>query len=358
MVDDVVVVGAAGPLGRRVVAALLDDPAVGRLVAVDRHPWPGRRGRGSGPAGASDRLEVVVGEPDGPEAKRLLEGADALVHLAPTTLDDPGLDGTGTGSLDVGRLRSLLEAAGDAGVRRVVLLSSATVYGADDANPVPLTEAAPVRPDPGLDHAVVRARAEEVAAEWRDAHPGSAVAVLRPVVVAAAETGEWFVRSPWSTAGLTLDGEAPSQFLHLDDLATAVAVAVRTGLDGPANVAPDGWIPAEALAALGGPARRVTVPRRLGRRVAAGLWRTGRSPLPPEALGYALHPWVVANDRLVALGWAPAHTNEEVYVEADAGGPLASLSARRRQQLALGAVGVVAAAAAAAVAVALRRRPT
>ncbi len=44
---------------------------------------------------------------------------------------------------------------------------------------------------------------------------------------------------------------------------------------------------------------------------------------------------MVANDRLRATGWEPRLHSDEVYVEADPGGPLASMSPRRRQELSL-----------------------
>ena len=53
-----------------------------------------------------------------------------------------------------------------------------------------------------------------------------------------------------------------------------------------------------------------------------------------------MHPWVIANDRLKAEGWEPASSNEEAYVGAHRAGPWATLSPRRRQELALGAAGV------------------
>jgi LPS O-antigen subunit length determinant protein (WzzB/FepE family) len=63
-----------------------------------------------------------------------------------------------------------------------------------------------------------------------------------------------------------------------------------------------------------------------------------------------VHPWVVANDRLKAEGWAPAHTNEEAYVEATPGTPWSRLSPKRRQELALaGMIGAGLAGVAAAV---------
>ena len=47
-------------------------------------------------------------------------------------------------------------------------------------------------------------------------------------------------------------------------------------------------------------------------------------------------PWVVANDELRSLGWAPSFTNEEAYVDSDRGGLWARLTPRHRQQMALG----------------------
>jgi hypothetical protein len=70
---------------------------------------------------------------------------------------------------------------------------------------------------------------------------------------------------------------------------------------------------------------------------------------------YLTHPWVVANDRLRTTGWTPAHSAAEAYVVADDGGPLAALSAKRRQQLSLGASGGALAALLAAVWLLVRR---
>ena len=54
-------------------------------------------------------------------------------------------------------------------------------------NPVPLTEDAPLRPNPELDFAVRAAERERLAAEWRPTHPGATVAVLRPAVPVAED---------------------------------------------------------------------------------------------------------------------------------------------------------------------------
>jgi hypothetical protein len=91
-------------------------------------------------------------------------------------------------------------------------------------------------------------------------------------------------------------------------------------------------------------------------RVARFRWRFRLSPAPPGVQPYARHPWVVANDRMRAAGWRPASTNEEAFVAGTPAGPWATLSPRRRQELALGASAVAVAGAATGVVTLLRRR--
>ena len=46
------------------------------------------------------------------------------------------------------------------------------------------------------------------------------------------------------------------------------------------------------------------------------------------------------NEKISALGWVARHSNEEAFVEGTTGSWYSSLSAQRRQELALGGAGV------------------
>lgn len=273
--------------------------------------------------------------------------AAAPVHALKAAL--AGVDGLVIGAAAApAHVRALLEAAGDAGVGQVVLVSSAVVYGAWPDNPVPLSEDAPLRPNPGFAFAAERAEAERLVADWRDGHPDSAAAVLR-----AAPTLQGPLDAALSgTAGLRpREASRPVQFLAVEDLGSAVALALSARLDGAFNVAPDGWVPDETARALAGGPARVPIPERLARPLRA-LWPSQRFPgLDP----YTRHPWVVANDRIKAAGWAPKHSNEEAFVDASSDGRWPELSPRNRQQVALIAMGGVLAGAAAGVALLVRR---
>jgi nucleoside-diphosphate-sugar epimerase len=186
-----------------------------------------------------------------------------------------------------------------------------------------------------------KAELERAAAEWRRDHPGTTVTLLRPTTTVVPEGNGWLARALARSCALPVaDEEPPAQFLDVDDLAAAVDLARRARLDGARNVAPDGWVAGDTIRALAGGPPRVRLPERLALRVAGLRWRWGMAPTPPELLPFTVHPWVIANDRLKADGWEPASSNEEAYVGAHAAGPWATLSPRRRQELALGAAGV------------------
>ena len=268
------------------------------------------------------------------DLKPSFEGADAVLHLA------TGVPPSPTGSTtDIELTRRVLDAATAASVEHVVLLSDATVYGAWPNNPIPLTDDAVLRPNPGFRFAAERAEVERLAGEWRTAHPGVTLAILRPVRTLGRT--DWLVRAlrPTSAVPEHTD-EPPVQFLHIDDLASAVDVACRKRLDGAYNVAPDGAIPGDEVRSLVGAGPRVRLPERLIERLARWRFRSGLAATPPELVPYTLHPWVVANDRLRAAGWQPRMTNEEACVEAHDAGPIARLSPQRRQEMALTAAGV------------------
>ena len=116
-------------------------------------------------------------------------------------------------------VRRLLAGAAAAGVRSLVVLSSAMVYGAGPDNPVPLTEEAAIRPEPALPTPSARAELERLVAEYRDGGADRTVAVLRAAVILHAGSTEWLRRSPVGRRGLPPDDiVAPRQFVHLDDV--------------------------------------------------------------------------------------------------------------------------------------------
>lgn len=313
----VAVNGTTGPLGRRIAEAIGSDADVDRVVGVER------------PSSLANLVDVLA-------------GATELVVLAPGF--GPDADGSATGPVDIEGARHLFGAADRVGsIRHVVVVSSAMVYGAWPNNPVPLTEQSLLRPDPACRHALGKAELERLAHEWRRRDPARTCTILRPTIVVSddVEAVEWLERSLWTSAAVSPStAEHPQQFLLVDDLVDAVRLVSSKRLDGAFNVAPDGWISGERRRELTGHFGSPALPSPTAGLVARVRWKLGSTSTPPEILSYLRSPWVVANDRLKAAGWSPSHTNDEAFTVCSRATWWSTLTARRRQDVALAASAV------------------
>ena len=324
----IAITGVSGLLGQRLLALLDAQGAAGRVVGIDVR-GPPRRTRG---------LEFHLVDLTTVDLAPVLRGVDTVVHLA--AIVGPVPDEDLARRVNVDGWRRLLDAAADAEVRKIVRPSSATVYGGWPNNAVPLTEDAPLRRNPGFTPAQHDAECERLLAAWRADSSARVGTVLRiaPVVGSGAR-GLW-ARVATGHAPVTVRGARPPlQVVHVDDAASALARAVTTDLDGVYNVAADGWLDHDAAVAVAPHRRPPAVPEELAERALGVLWATGVGDAPPSVLPYLVHPWVIANDKLRAEGWAPKHTNEEAILLA--GDP----EARRRPLPWIAAVGAVLAGA-------------
>lgn len=304
----IVLTGATWPLGRRVIERLrLTDP-LGEMFNVHearQGTWPTE------------------------------EALDVLVHLAPG--DHDALAARGRSA--VAGTPEILDQASRSGVRYVLLLSSAMVYGAWPNNPIPLNEDATLRPDYGFAFARQLATAEQLIDDWRNADPSRETCVLRPVPVMSSDGTSSLVRALAAGMGGRLGvDDVPAQFVHLDDLADAVVLCLLQSLNGVYNVSPDGFVPASRVRALSGMVPRIKLPDRLGEFVADLQWRFQRGPIPPGLRPYVRSPWLVSSGRLRNEGWNPAVTNEQAFVEGTDAKWWTMLTPKRKQEIALGAM--------------------
>ncbi len=201
-------------------------------------------------------------------------------------------------------------------------ISSATVYGAWPNNPVPLYEDAALRPNPHFSPAVQGAEVERLLARVARRSPRRDVTTLRsaPVVGPGAERLPARVilgRPPLRVRGAAM----PVQVVHVDDLASAFALAATRDLPGVFNVAADGWLDAAEARDLIPRGNVPSFPAEAMERVLARTWELGLGDVPPGVVPYLTYPWVIANDKLKAEGWAPVHGNADAIREAVAALP-------------------------------------
>jgi len=293
----VAVTGAAGGVGQALVVRLASSARVGRVVAIDDH-------RGDA-TGVTWRLADVRD----PTLASRLSDVDVVVH---TDVDAAASsDQRERRARNVRGAQTVLTAAAAERVGRVVLVTSAMVYGARPDNPVPLPEDAPLLADSGGSLAGDLLEIEELARRARRVNPGTAVTVVRPAALVGDTVDTLLTRHFEAPRLLVVRGCAPCwQFCHVADLVSALELAAAGEVTGDFAVGCDGWLPAAEVVALSG-LKAVELPPRLTFSTAQRLHRLGVTPTPAAELRYAVYPWAVDCAALRLAGWRPSFSNAE-----------------------------------------------
>ena len=293
----VAVTGAAGPLGRLVVERLVAAGKHKKVIAIDVD-------RGSATGVTWRRADVRD-----PALRARLAGVDTVVHLA--TDRDPDANPTERRALNVRGTDVLLTAAAAAGVRRLVLLTSAMVYGAGADNPVPLAEDGPLRAEPDLTLVGDWVEMERLASRTARAYPSLQIVRIRPASLVGAVSDAMLPRLFDAPRLLVIKGSDPHwQFCHVEDLVTALVMAAAGEVSEVVTVASEGWLDQAAIERVSG-MRSIVVPPSVAYSTAERLHRVGVLPAPASELRYLANPWVVGAQRLHAAGWSPRWSNED-----------------------------------------------
>ncbi len=209
----VLVTGANGFVGTRVVDRLLDRHVAVRALVRQRLP--------GGPAAAG--LERVHGDVTRPESlPAAMAGCDVVFHCAwgGESLEDAR-------RVNVEGTRNVIEAAARAGVRRIVHLSTMAVHG--DALPAVLTEDAPMI-SRGDAYGVSKAEGERLALELGRAR-GVEVVALRPTLVYGPAAPLWVVgyleRVKLEQVALVDGGSGLANLIFVEDLVDAMCAAAE-----------------------------------------------------------------------------------------------------------------------------------
>ncbi len=333
----VAITGAAGLVGRRVVQRLLARADAPNVVAVDVHP----------PAESAPGLQYRAADIRDPQGlEDALADADVVVHLA-AQLDELD-DVEAMREVNVEGTRNVLAAAAAAGATKVVHLSSVVSYGAHADNPVPLTEERPLRANPDFPYAEQKAEGDRLVTAWAEAHGDVTTTVLRPAMILGSGVDNFIVRGFQTPRLISVRGHRPPmQFVHVDDVASAVVHAVEHDLPGAYNVAAEGWLSQDEIAAILH-RRHMEVPEEVAFTALERGRRLGLVETSIGILAYLMHPWVVSVDRLVATGWRAEHSNRDALalLAAEQGdrivvGPVTTNRAtvRRAATVSLGAAG-------------------
>jgi UDP-glucose 4-epimerase len=301
-----VITGGSGYIGSRLVDLLERRDDTEKIVICDVAAPKGYR-----PHTEYERLDVR----DRGAVHSVLERVrpDVLVHLA--FILNPSHDEEFAYNVDVNGTHNVLEAADKVGTRQVLVTTSGVAYGAFADNPVPLTEDDPVRGVAGFTYARDKTESDRLCQLWGATHPERVMTIVRPCIVFGPNVDNYLVRlwtkQPFAVDVGTIDRQI--QFVHEDDVVEGITGLLLGRHAGAFNVAGDGLMTNRECAELiGVPIRKM--PLRLYRGLARVMWNLRQSEVPPGGIEFALHSWLLSNEKLKrTTGWSPKYTSRETF---------------------------------------------
>jgi UDP-glucose 4-epimerase len=294
----VLVTGICGRLGRLVAR---DLHRVDSVIGVDRRPFDDRP------------KDIVFHELDLRRKKTrdiFRSGrVRAVVHLG--VLHDPRTSTRDRHTWNVVGFQKLLEYMTQYQVRKLVVLSSANVYGPQPDNPQFLTEEAPLLGSQEFGGIRDLVELDMLAQShfWR--HPDAETVILRPchIVGSVRNAPSNYLRL---SRPITILGFDPMiQIIHERDVVQAIMMALRPGVRGIFNLRGQGELPlSRILERLGkrprplpGPVARLAVDR---------LWKLRLASFPSPELDHVRYLCMVDDTRArEVLGYKPRYSLDE-----------------------------------------------
>jgi len=310
MRDVIVITGISGNLGRA-LAKLLHR--TDRVEGIDRRPMPGRP------------KDVVLHQIDLRRKKTedIFRRGDvkALIHMG--IMHDPRMSTEEHHTFNVFGTAQVLEFAARHHVPKIVVLSSANVYGPGPNNDNFLGEDAPLMGGQRFSEIRDLVEVDMYAQQYMWKHPEVETVVLRPVhilgpAIRNAPSSYLRLRRP-----LTLAGFDPMvQLVAVSDVCRALALALRPGLRGVYNLTGPGEAPLSAvLRELG--RMPIPVPHPLARALVQRLWDARLTSFPPPELDHIQFLCTVDGSRFARdAGWKPQLTLRETIHCVDAESPI------------------------------------
>jgi len=289
----VVVTGISGNLGR-VVAKLLHRTE--RVAGIDRRPFIVKPKYG-------EHFQIDLRKKKTEDVFRKLP-VKAIVHMG--ILNTPRMSAEDHHNFNVLGTTRVLECAAKYGVKKLVVLSSANVYGPSPDNSNFLSEDAPLMAASRFPSVRDLIEVDMLAHGFFWRQPSVETVVVRPVHI----VGPTIKNAPSNYLRLkrpmTLMGFDPMvQLIHMQDVGSALVAALKPGLKGVYNVTGPGEVPlSSCFKELG--ARPIPVPHPIARALLSSMFKYRLASYPPEELDHIQFLCMVDGSRWrKETGWAP-----------------------------------------------------
>jgi UDP-glucose 4-epimerase len=290
----VVITGIAGRLGRLLTRRLHRDAGL-QVIGVDRRPFDDR----------PKDVEHHVVDVRSKKARDIFRDVDALIHLG--VMHAPRTSAAEHYSWNIGGLGKLFDYCAAYQVPKVVVLSSANVYGPRPDNTQFLGEDAPLLAAQTFPEIRDLVEVDHMASSFFWKAREIETVILRPVHILGRvkNAPSNYLRLPRVPTLLGFDPMI--QILHEADVTEALALALRPGARGIFNVVGPGQLPLSTIIRELGKAP-LPVPHIVAKPLWRAAWRLGINSFPVAEFDFIRYVCMVDGSRAEReLGFRARH---------------------------------------------------
>lgn len=304
MAESVAITGVSGYLGTRLLSLLEKDPLISKIIGIDLKP----------PKGSFSKLSFYGLDINAPLDQIFkIHHVNVVIHLV--FIVDPIHDSQWMYRINVDGTKNVLNACHAAGVRRILMASSATAYGAHADNPEYLNERDPLRGNRDFQYAHDKVLMEEHCRLYQEKHPEYDVIIFRPAVIMGPHVNNFISRYMLKSLVFGIRGDDPfMQFVHEDDIAQIFYRFMKEGKRGEYNVGAQGRLRFSEVAKRF-QRRPIYLPPSLIYPLTQLAWVsrfTFLTEAPSSLLNFIRYPWVVDNTKLIKeIGFSYRYTTQD-----------------------------------------------
>ena len=301
MTDPIVITGISGNLGRLIAKNLHSEHSI---IGIDRRPFKNK---------PKDVIHHQI-DPRRSKAEDIFRrnSVRALINLGLVHRARPGLGGINYREQNTMGTIKLLDYCQRYGVEKVVLMSTAYVYGAQPTNSNFLTEDAPLVGNPGYAQMNALIEWDMYAQSFFWKHPEIETVILRPVHVIGPNVRNApsnYMRLKYPPVLMGFDPMV--QIMHESDLIQAIMLALEPGRRGVFNITGAGELPLSRVHEEMG-STPIPIPHPLAEMAIQRLWRLGLIAFPPGELPHLRYQCMVDGSRAKqVLGYRPRYSLKE-----------------------------------------------
>ena len=301
----IAITGSSGYVGTLLLNRLSVNPRVEKILALD-HKDPSSK-----PHEKVTSIKHDISEP----MPSIFENnqIDTVVHLA--YMLKPKLWGHLNRRVNVKGTENLIDACKNSSVKRIVYLSSTSVYGALETNSSPLTENVPPKPLNGFQYSEHKIMSEELIKNYSEITPGVDYCILRCCPIMGPYVNNFISRAFLKPFLVKVSGANPElQFIHEIDAINCLESVSINHFTGTFNIAGKKSISWENMVKkLNIPT--ISIPAWLLYPITQISWliRIQRES-PAIGLNFIRYPWLADTSKAINQGlFDPVYTASEAW---------------------------------------------